>query len=238
MLSVTNLKIDPRHLDGSDKGELAAVKQACAHRLHLKTSDIVTLKFVRRSIDARNRQRIHLLFSANVRLSGGEAAEMRVLKRLKGTRDEKNVRQASSKPEAHFPLRRPNPLEDRVVVVGAGCAGIFCALALAHAGLEPLLIERGDTADRRTQAVKNFDATGSLDPESNIQFGMGGAGTFSDGKLAPEQKVRGISWYWKHLPHMARVKIFSGMHIRTLVAMFFLMLSTASAKRLKLKAAP
>lgn len=188
MLSVTNLKIDPRHLDGSDKGELAAVKQACAHRLHLKTSDIVTLKFVRRSIDARNRQRIHLLFSANVRLSGGEAAEMRVLKRLKGTRDEKNVRQASSKPEAHFPLQRSNPLEDRVVVVGAGCAGIFCALALAHAGLEPLLIERGDTADRRTQAVKNFDATGSLDPESNIQFGMGGAGTFSDGKLATGTK--------------------------------------------------
>lgn len=188
MLSVTNLKVDPRRLDGSEKTELSAVKQACAHRLHLKTADIVALSPTRRSIDARNKQHVHLLFSVTVRLHGGEATEMRVLKRLKGTRDEKNVKQVSSKPQAHFPMRLTRPLEDRVVVVGAGCAGMFCALALAHAGLEPLLVERGDTATRRTQAVKTFDATGVLDPESNIQFGMGGAGTFSDGKLATGTK--------------------------------------------------
>ncbi len=69
------------------------------------------------------------------------------------------------------------------VVVGAGCAGLFCALTLAKAGLNPLLIERGDDAARRTAAVEHHNQTGQLDLESNIQFGLGGAGTFSDGKL-------------------------------------------------------
>ena len=188
MLSVTNLKVDPRRLDGSEKAELAAVKQQCARRLHLKPTDIASLSITRRSIDARNKQHVHLLFSVQIRLAGGEAAEQRVLKQLKGTRNEKNVRPVTPKPQAHFPMRSSNPLEDRVVVVGAGCAGMFCALALAHAGLEPLLVERGDDAARRTSIVQTFDKTGVLDPESNIQFGMGGAGTFSDGKLATGTK--------------------------------------------------
>jgi uncharacterized FAD-dependent dehydrogenase len=79
------------------------------------------------------------------------------------------------------PTRRP-------VVVGAGCAGLFCALALAEAGLAPLLVERGDAAERRTRAIERFNETGELDVESNIQFGLGGAGTFSDGKLATGTK--------------------------------------------------
>jgi len=74
------------------------------------------------------------------------------------------------------------------VVVGAGCAGLFAALTLAEAGLEPLLIERGDNAADRTRAVEHFNATGELDLESNIQFGLGGAGTFSDGKLTTGTK--------------------------------------------------
>ena len=73
--------------------------------------------------------------------------------------------------------------EHRPVVVGAGCAGLFAALTLAEAGLRPILLERGDDATRRTEAVGHFNATGVLDTESNIQFGLGGAGTFSDGKL-------------------------------------------------------
>ena len=75
-------------------------------------------------------------------------------------------------------------------MVGAGCAGLFCALALASAGLEPLLVERGDDAERRTAAVQRFNDAGELDPQSNIQFGLGGAGTFSDGKLGTGTKSR------------------------------------------------
>ena len=74
-------------------------------------------------------------------------------------------------------------LASRPVVVGAGCAGLFAALTLAEAGLKPLLIERGDDARRRTDTISVFLGGGALDPESNIQFGLGGAGTFSDGKL-------------------------------------------------------
>ena len=70
-----------------------------------------------------------------------------------------------------------------VVVVGAGCAGLFCALWLAHCGLKPLLLERGGAAEQRKQAIESFITTGILNPESNIQFGIGGAGTYSDGKL-------------------------------------------------------
>lgn len=70
-----------------------------------------------------------------------------------------------------------------VVVVGAGCAGLFCALWLAHCGLKPLLLERGGAAEKRKEAIESFIATGVLNPEINIQFGIGGAGTYSDGKL-------------------------------------------------------
>ncbi|MDO4437749.1 MAG: FAD-binding protein [Coriobacteriaceae bacterium] len=86
------------------------------------------------------------------------------------------------------PVAEPCPstrarMASRPVVVGAGCAGLFAALTLAEAGLEPLLIEQGDDATRRTEAVERFNSTGELDSMSNIQFGLGGAGTFSDGKL-------------------------------------------------------
>lgn len=82
-----------------------------------------------------------------------------------------------------FPNPVPNAPKGRPVVVGAGCAGLFAALTLAEAGLKPLLIERGDPAFRRSHAIDLFLKERILDPESNIQFGLGGAGTFSDGKL-------------------------------------------------------
>ncbi|MFR6437571.1 MAG: NAD(P)-binding protein, partial [Peptoniphilaceae bacterium] len=83
-----------------------------------------------------------------------------------------------------------SPIEttERPVVVGAGPAGLFCAWVLAKRGMAPILLERGDAVEDRVKKVEAFWETGELDPESNVQFGEGGAGTFSDGKLTSRSK--------------------------------------------------
>ena len=81
------------------------------------------------------------------------------------------------------PAEEAMPLDDRPVVVGLGPAGLFCGLILAQAGYRPVILERGKDVDRRHADVVHFWKTGQLNPQSNVQFGEGGAGTFSDGKL-------------------------------------------------------
>lgn len=187
MIQVSNLRVNPRMVDGTRPSELRAVTQALLKRLHLHQADIQSVDLVRRSIDARKRNNVRLLYTVHANLVGGTNAERALLTKLTARHDEKNVSLVTPT-HPHYPSRKNNPLEQRVVVVGAGCAGLFCALSLAKAGLEPLLIERGDSASRRTQVVDYFNKTAQLDSESNIQFGVGGAGTFSDGKLATGTK--------------------------------------------------
>ena len=130
------------------------------------------------------------------------------------TKFKANLRQAYQAAEASaFTLpkaKQPAPSENRPVVVGAGCAGLFCALTLAKAGLNPLLIERGDDAARRTAAVEHHNQTGQLDLESNIQFGLGGAGTFSDGNSTRAPRALLIALFLKLLLRRARRKTFCG----------------------------
>ena len=182
MLEVSGIRIPLSALDGSDARELAACRHALVRKLRVSEKDLVTVTQRRRSIDARKRGDVQLTFTLRAELAGGAAAEHALLARLARRHAEKNVRVVDERPFG-FPTRVGRGTALRPVVVGAGCAGLFCALSLARAGLEPLLVERGDDAARRGVMVSRHNETGELDPESNIQFGVGGAGTFSDGKL-------------------------------------------------------
>ena len=142
------------------------LKAACAKKLRVPLSDVREARLLRRSVDARHKNDVHFIASAAVSLRRGE-----------------------EKYPAYIPYTPPTvtPLAEkprgRVVVCGAGPAGLFAALTLARAGAEPLLIERGAPVEERERDVERFLQTRILDTESNVQFGEGGAGAFSDGKL-------------------------------------------------------
>ena len=187
MIEISNLRLSLDKLDGTQAAEQRALRRAVLRRLHAAPDDVTGVALRRRSIDARKKSDVHLTCTVRVTLRGGENAERALLARLARRREGRGVRQVVASTPT-LPARIERGEAARPVVVGAGCAGLFCALALANAGLEPLLVERGDDATRRSQAVAHFNETGELDCESNIQFGAGGAGTFSDGKLTTGTK--------------------------------------------------
>ena len=142
------------------------LRSACAKKLRVPLSDITEVRLLRRSVDARKKNDVHFTVTAAVSLRRGE---------------EKYPPYTSWTPPAVTVLKsRP---AHRPVVCGAGPAGLLAALILARAGAEPLLIERGGAIEQRQEDVARFHRTRVLDTESNVQFGEGGAGAFSDGKL-------------------------------------------------------
>lgn len=184
MIEVSGIRVPLSQLDGTDAREQAVVRRALARRLHVRPEELSRVTRRKRSIDARKKGDIQLIFTLRAELAGGAQAEKTLLAGLASKREAGSVRVVEAV-DKDFPQPLACAPHDQgpIVVVGAGCAGLFCALSLAHAGLEPLLVERGDDAARRSRVVRHHDETGELDPESNIQFGVGGAGTFSDGKL-------------------------------------------------------
>jgi len=166
MLRVRDISVSPR------EDSPGALKRAAARALGVKNGDIGELLVVRRSIDARKKQDVRLMYTVDVSLHGEE----RYLTR-------KNVTKAPEKGPAYRPESGPWQGDGRPVVAGFGPAGMFAALILARAGACPIVLERGEPVEARAKAVKRLREEGILDPESNVQFGEGGAGTFSDGKL-------------------------------------------------------
>ena len=141
-------------------------------------------KLVKKSIDARKKSDLRIIYT----LDAAVKDEASVLRRRGG-------RDISPAPTARHELPRPASQPDqRPVVVGFGPAGMFAALVLAEAGLCPIVLERGEDGDARAKKVDRLRREGKLDPESNIQFGEGGAGAFSDGKLSTGVKDRRIPW--------------------------------------------
>ena len=135
--------------------------------------EVQGFQVLRRSVDARKKEDVTFVYTLGVELSH----ENQVLKKCRS----KKV-SLYTPVEYHFPARHLR-LSQRPVIVGAGPAGLFCALMLARAGARPIVLERGRDVDARTELVSSFWRGGALDPECNVQFGEGGAGTFSDGKL-------------------------------------------------------
>ena len=156
-----------------------------AQMLRISNSKIKGLRIVRRSVDARKKPDIKIIYTIDVTVDGNEK---KILK-------QSGCKRANIAPVSYYkaPKNIPAPAK-RPVVVGFGPAGMFAALILAMAGWKPLVLERGEDAASRHEKVQKFFATGELDEKSNVQFGEGGAGTFSDGKLNTGVNNPRIGW--------------------------------------------
>ena len=156
----------------------ALLGQRVATRLDIPSREIVSLNIVRKSLDARKKSCIQFVYTLNVEISDNA-----VLKRLEahiadGTLT--HVKLIEKEPGKVFPRLKS---AIRPVIVGSGPAGLFAALRMTEYGLSPIILERGRPVAQRVRDVEDFWKERRLDPESNVQFGEGGAGTFSDGKL-------------------------------------------------------
>lgn len=164
MIRITQLKMRIGHTEEELKKAISK---------SLRTNQKFTYKIVKQSIDARKGD-VKYIYSVDVDIEN----EKQIFKRI----NDKNI-MLTKKEKYIFPEQGNKKLAHRPIVVGSGPAGLFCAYLLAVSGYKPIVLERGEAVDERTETVETFFKTGILNTESNIQFGEGGAGTFSDGKL-------------------------------------------------------
>ena len=152
-----------------------------AARLRVPAQDILSAHIARRSVDARDKRDVHFTLSLDVTLSSPKAEKM-LVRRFRPNQavwmDTPVAHDVFSLPVTAYDHSRPRP-----VVIGAGPAGLFCALGLAVRGAKPIVLERGKPVDRRANDIAAFMHGSELNEESNVLFGEGGAGAFSDGKL-------------------------------------------------------
>ena len=168
MIRITQVKL---HIPHSDE---ALQKKVC-RLLHIHPRDIKSFRVLRKSVDARKKPELFYTYTVEVHTDRDEEI-------LKKAGNNNNISRAEAA-VYHFPASGTETLAHPPVIVGSGPAGLFCAWMLAKHGYRPVVLERGEEASRRKLTVQRFWDGEALDPESNVQFGEGGAGTFSDGKL-------------------------------------------------------
>lgn len=167
MIRIQQLKLPLEH-------DHYTIENKIRHVLGLSADQKFTYEIIKRSVDARKKPQLNYVYTVDVSMSG----EGKLVKRLRKT----NIRLVQ-RMRYHFPKPGVMSLDAPPVIVGAGPAGLFCAYELALHGYRPIILERGKRVEDRTKDVEKFWESGVLDPSSNVQFGEGGAGTFSDGKL-------------------------------------------------------
>ena len=178
MIRIRDISFSPEH----DANQLF---YEAARMLRVSASKIRGLTLVRRSVDARKKPDVRIIYTIDVAVDGNEK------KILKASGCKKA---AIVQTDRYKPPKATYKSVMRPVVVGFGPAGMFAGLILAMAGLNPIILERGEDAQTRHEKVQKFFETGTLDKNSNVQFGEGGAGTFSDGKLNTGVNNPRIGW--------------------------------------------
>ena len=173
MIRITEIKLPLEH-------ESSDIQASIIKKLGINTADLLDYSIFKRGVDARKANAILLAYTVDVTVQG----EAKILAKL---RKDPHVKVAPDT-SYHFVAQAPSGLKDRPIIIGLGPSGLFAALILAQSGFKPLVLERGKAVRERTKDTFNFWRKSKLNTESNVQFGEGGAGTFSDGKLYSQIK--------------------------------------------------
>lgn len=166
--------------------DFSRLREFCAEKFGISLGEIKSAVLTKKSVDARKKSDVHFVITIDMDVRGEE----------KLLRKHKNFSAVKKDP---YDIPKIGAGSERPVIIGFGPAGMFAALVLAMAGACPIVLERGADVDSRVKAVSRFEQEGILDPECNVQFGEGGAGTFSDGKLTTGIKDRRIGWIFEQL---------------------------------------
>lgn len=171
MIRISQLKLPCGHSE-------ADLEEKIRKTIKLKDRDTVRYRICKHSIDARKKPQLFDIYTVDADLKMGIKAERKLAAKLRN----RNIAVVEES-GYQFPPAGGEKMNTRPVVIGAGPAGLFCALMLAEHGYRPILLERGRCVEERAKDIDRYWESGKLDPSSNVQFGEGGAGTFSDGKL-------------------------------------------------------
>lgn len=167
MLRIGQLKLEPNHSEQE-------LLQKIVRTLRISEKDVKQYQIKKKSIDARKKPHLQFVYTVDVEVLN----ESQILKKQKG-----NQVSLAKDNIYEFPASGTQNMKHRPIIIGSGPAGLFCAYLLAEHGYQPIIFERGASVEERTKDIEEFWKTGVLNTKSNVQFGEGGAGTFSDGKL-------------------------------------------------------